>query len=79
MKTLFKTVLVAGFALGRAAANAADVVVIVSAKNSAASDERRRHRQHLSRQIDGDEAGGQRECRARPVLHGRWPARTKRR
>jgi ABC-type phosphate transport system substrate-binding protein len=37
MKTLFKSVLVAGFALAAAAANAADVVVIVSAKSSASA------------------------------------------
>ena len=37
MKTLFKTVILAGFALAAAAANAADVVVIVSAKSSAAT------------------------------------------
>jgi ABC-type phosphate transport system substrate-binding protein len=37
MKILLKTVLVAGFALGAAAANAADLVVIVSAKSSAAA------------------------------------------
>ena len=37
MKTLIKSVLVAGFALAAAAANAADVVVIVSAKSSAAA------------------------------------------
>lgn len=35
MKTLFKTVLVAGFALATAAANAADIVVIVSSKSTA--------------------------------------------
>ena len=35
MKILFKTVLVAGFALAAAAANAADIVVIVSAKSTA--------------------------------------------
>ena len=37
MKTLFKTVLVAGFAIAASVANAADVVVIVSAKNSAST------------------------------------------
>ena len=37
MKTLFKTVLVAGFALAATVANAADVVVIVSAKSSASA------------------------------------------
>jgi ABC-type phosphate transport system substrate-binding protein len=37
MKTLFKTVLIAGFALAATAASAADVVVIVSAKSSAAT------------------------------------------
>jgi ABC-type phosphate transport system substrate-binding protein len=37
MKILFKTVLVAGFVLAAAAANAADVVVIVSAKSSASA------------------------------------------
>ena len=37
MKTVFKSVLVVGFALATAAANAADVVVVVSAKSSAAA------------------------------------------
>ena len=37
MKILIKSVLVAGFALAAAAANAADVVVIVSARNSASA------------------------------------------